>query len=209
MLAKKLIGNRSYNSGRRNGTLSSWHFRHGNKAFKGRWLTIQCFGLYTPHGAARYSSGTMPTSYGYTKMRQDPSGLSYDNARYYDASVGQFISADLKQGPNRYGYVGGNPETNIDPTGNGFCSAAGSCQTGGRATPPPPPPTPQHRPTTPTKPITSTSGSSSSYTHICDGCKTVHTDNFQQMGWPLLSTLYLIGTGATAVTTFLLGYIKQ
>ena len=31
---------------------------------------------------------------------------------------GQFTSADTVQGPNRYGYVAGNPETNTDPTGN-------------------------------------------------------------------------------------------
>jgi hypothetical protein len=48
---------------------------------------------------------------------QDPSGLQYFNARYYDSSVGQFTSADSAQGPNRYAYVDGNPETYIDPTG--------------------------------------------------------------------------------------------
>ncbi len=63
------------------------------------------------------SSGTMQTAHAFTGMVSDPSGLSYDNARYYDGVVGQFISADVVQGPNRYGYVGGNPETATDPTG--------------------------------------------------------------------------------------------
>lgn len=74
--------------------------------------------LFAPYGAVRDQSGTMPTSYGYTNQRSDPSGLMYDHARYYDSSVGQFISADQVQGPNRYGYVGGNPTTRTDPSGN-------------------------------------------------------------------------------------------
>jgi RHS repeat-associated protein len=73
--------------------------------------------LYLPYGSGRYASGSMPTSYGFTGQRSDPSGLLYFHARYYDPTAGQFISADPVQGPNRYGYVGGNPETQIDPTG--------------------------------------------------------------------------------------------
>ncbi|MGH2487276.1 MAG: RHS repeat-associated core domain-containing protein, partial [Ktedonobacterales bacterium] len=75
--------------------------------------------LYGPYGVGRYATGTMPTSKGYTGQRQDSgsSGLDYYGARYYDGAVGQFISADSAQGPNRYSYVGGNPETATDPTG--------------------------------------------------------------------------------------------
>jgi RHS repeat-associated core domain len=76
--------------------------------------------LYAPYGAVRYSTGAMPTTRSYTSMASDPSGLSYDHARYYDSGVGQFISADAVQGPNRYGYVAGNPETRIDPTGQSW-----------------------------------------------------------------------------------------
>ncbi len=68
-----------------------------------------------------YNTGSMPTSYGYTGQRLDPSGLQYFNARYYDASVGAFVTADAAQGPNRYGYVRSNPETFTDPTGKGVC----------------------------------------------------------------------------------------
>ncbi|MGH2503232.1 MAG: RHS repeat-associated core domain-containing protein [Ktedonobacterales bacterium] len=74
--------------------------------------------LFRPYGVGRYATGTMPTSKGYTGQRQDSgSGLDYDNARYYDVAIGQFTSADSVQGPNRYGYVAGNPETATDPTG--------------------------------------------------------------------------------------------
>ncbi|GCF08613.1 hypothetical protein KDI_21770 [Dictyobacter arantiisoli] len=74
--------------------------------------------LYAPYGMTRYSTGTMPTTRSYTSMASDPSGLFYDHARYYDDGVGQFTSADTVQGPNRYGYVAGNPETYTDPTGH-------------------------------------------------------------------------------------------
>ena len=84
--------------------------------------------LYGPYGAGRYSTGTMPTSKGYTGQRQDSgSGLDYYGARYYDALVGQFTSADSVQGPNRYGYVAGNPETYSDPTGHRKCNDSAVC----------------------------------------------------------------------------------
>ena len=74
--------------------------------------------LYGPYGVGLYATGTMPSSKGYTGQRQDSgSGLDYYNARYYDPTLGQFTSADTVQGPNRFGYVGGNPETATDPTG--------------------------------------------------------------------------------------------
>ena len=47
--------------------------------------------------------------------------LDYYNARYYDPFVGVFLSADTKQGNlqgvSPYAYVGGNPETQSDPSG--------------------------------------------------------------------------------------------
>jgi len=67
--------------------------------------SVTATALYAPYGAVRYSSGTMPTSFGYTDQRLDGSGLSYYHARYYDSSVGQFTSADSVQGPNRYVYL--------------------------------------------------------------------------------------------------------
>jgi RHS repeat-associated protein len=82
--------------------------------------------LFSPYGVQRYSSGGMPTDYGFTGQRQDSaSGLNYYGARYYDASAGQFTSADvLQDGLNRYGYVHGNPTSYTDPTGQ-FASCIG------------------------------------------------------------------------------------
>jgi RHS repeat-associated protein len=85
--------------------------------------------LYAPYGGARYSSGTMPTDYGFTGQHSDAvSGLDYYNARYYDPVAGQFSSADTLLpgggfdlfGLSRYAYVRGNPETLTDPSGNWF-----------------------------------------------------------------------------------------
>jgi RHS repeat-associated protein len=75
--------------------------------------------LYGPYGNVRYTNGTMPTSKGFTGQYADAStGLDYYGARYYDPSLGQFVSSDSVGGLNRYGYVAGNPETNTDPTGH-------------------------------------------------------------------------------------------
>src|SRR5258708_35380134 len=79
--------------------------------------------VYGPYGTQRYTSGTMGTAKGFTGQYNDPfTGLDYYNARYYDPVVGVFLSADTvqgnPQGMNPYAYVGGNPETKNDPTGN-------------------------------------------------------------------------------------------
>jgi RHS repeat-associated protein len=78
--------------------------------------------LYGPYGNKRYQAGTISTSKGYTGQREDAAtGLDYYNARYYDPVVGQFVSADIKegnaQGLDPYAYVQGNPETLSDPSG--------------------------------------------------------------------------------------------
>ncbi|HEY7343326.1 MAG TPA: RHS repeat-associated core domain-containing protein [Ktedonobacterales bacterium] len=76
--------------------------------------------LYGPYGSVRYSTGTLPTSKGFTGQYADANtGLDYYGARYYDPSLGQFTSADtVTDGLNRYGYVKGNPETATDPSGH-------------------------------------------------------------------------------------------
>jgi RHS repeat-associated protein len=83
--------------------------------------------LFAPYGGVRYSSGTMPTMYGFTGQRSDSaSGLDYYGARYYDPLVGQFTSGDSVVpgggfdlwGLSRYAYVGGNPIIRVDPTGH-------------------------------------------------------------------------------------------
>jgi RHS repeat-associated protein len=84
--------------------------------------------IYDPYGNQRYTQGTMGTDKGYTGQFQDAAtGLDYYNARYYDPVMGQFLSADVKQGNAQgmdpYAYVNGNPETATDPTGQaGVCA---------------------------------------------------------------------------------------
>jgi RHS repeat-associated protein len=91
--------------------------------------------LFAPYGRVRYSSGSMPTSYGFTGQRSDTaSGLDYYGARYYDPQAGQFTSGDsvlpgsgLDQwGLSRYAYVGGNPIIRVDPTGHVIVCDCGS-----------------------------------------------------------------------------------
>jgi RHS repeat-associated protein len=79
--------------------------------------------VYGPYGNRRVQQGTISTSMGFTGQFTDfVAGLDYYGARYYDPVVGVFVSADVvqgnAQGMNPYGYVGGNPETWIDPTGH-------------------------------------------------------------------------------------------
>jgi RHS repeat-associated protein len=81
---------------------------------------VQAGVLYDPCGNGRYSSGTMPGTYGFTGQHADAAtGLDYYHARYYDPEAGQFTGADAEQdGLNRYTYVHGNPETATDPSGH-------------------------------------------------------------------------------------------
>ena len=51
--------------------------------------------LHLPYGEVRHRAGASPTDYGYTGQREDGStGLLFMHARYYDARLGRFISAD-------------------------------------------------------------------------------------------------------------------
>ena len=115
-----------------NGTVNYWHGDHlgsssvitdstGNKV-----ETI----TYYPFGGTR--SNTSPSipaidvPYKYTGKELDAStGLYYYEARYYDATLARFISADTvvanprnPQSLNRYSYVENNPLRYTDPTGH-------------------------------------------------------------------------------------------
>ncbi len=52
------------------------------------------------------------------KQLDDPTGLYYFNARYYDPNLGRFISEDsAKDGANWYSYCSNNPLKYVDPSG--------------------------------------------------------------------------------------------
>jgi RHS repeat-associated protein len=77
---------------------------------------------YLPFGATL--SGSVPTDIKFTGQRLDSTGLYYYGARYYDATIGRFISPDPtishpanSQAFNRYSYCINNPLKYIDPSG--------------------------------------------------------------------------------------------
>ncbi len=85
---------------------------------------------YGPYGNQRYTKGTIGTDKGYTGQFQDAlTGLDYYNARYYDPVVGVFLSVDTvqgnAQGMDPYAYVGGNPETRTDASGQRYIDGKG------------------------------------------------------------------------------------
>jgi RHS repeat-associated protein len=78
---------------------------------------------YLPFGETR--SGSVPTDVQFTGQRHDGTGLYYYNARYYDPTIGRFISPDTiisnpanPQSFNRYSYCLNNPLKYIDPSGH-------------------------------------------------------------------------------------------
>lgn len=80
---------------------------------------------YAPYGSSVSGMGPPPNGPGYSSHVNDPeTGLIYMQARYYDPSVGRFLSPDPdvpRPGNvfnfNHYEYVNNNPIMGIDPTG--------------------------------------------------------------------------------------------
>jgi RHS repeat-associated protein len=77
------------------------------------------------YGRLDSATNTLPTDHRFTGQKEDATGLYYYNARYYDPTLGTFISPDsLIPDPdnfwdyNRYMYVRGNPLRWVDPTGH-------------------------------------------------------------------------------------------
>ena len=88
---------------------------------------------YYAFGATMRSTGTMPTDHLFTDQQLDASGLYYYGARYYDSTIGHFISPDtLLPDPanvmdyRRYLYGYGNPVKYSDPSG--YCATRNNSQ---------------------------------------------------------------------------------
>lgn len=81
---------------------------------------------YLPFGGQRGASTITVSNYGFTNQEKDPeTGLYNYNARFYDPSLGVFISADTivpdpggSQAYNRYAYCANNPLIYTDPSGH-------------------------------------------------------------------------------------------
>jgi RHS repeat-associated protein len=93
---------------------------------------------YKAWGEDRYTSGTVPSGYRYTGQRVDAMlGLYFYGARWYDPSLGRFLSADTivpstgdPQAWDRYAYVDNNPVVNVDPTGHMLDQGGGAASMG-------------------------------------------------------------------------------
>ncbi len=79
---------------------------------------------YWAYGSGLFSApATYQESRGYTGQRQDESGLLYLHARYYDPSLGRFVSpdpivsGDRLVGLNRYAYAVNDPVNHTDVMG--------------------------------------------------------------------------------------------
>ncbi len=71
---------------------------------------------YDVFGGVRAQTGTT-TEWSYTGEQNDPTGLEYLRARYYDANTGRFLSQDPLPLLQRYAYANDNPANLVDPSG--------------------------------------------------------------------------------------------
>jgi RHS repeat-associated protein len=75
---------------------------------------------YDAFGNTLTSQGTLSNTHKFLTKETDFSGLIYFGARYYDPTIGRFITQDplgMIDGPNMYVYVNNNPVNLIDPWG--------------------------------------------------------------------------------------------
>jgi RHS repeat-associated protein len=82
---------------------------------------------FDPFGNVLEQAGVGQSTFGYTGEQMDPTGLVFLRARYYDPSVGRFLTPDTivpdplrSMGWNRYAYVADNPLRFTDPSGHSF-----------------------------------------------------------------------------------------
>ena len=78
-------------------------------------------GSYSVFGELKRSNGELDFTPSFTgKQFDSDTGLTYFNARFYDASIGRFVNVDpIRDGVNWYAYCFNNPLNFTDPTGLG------------------------------------------------------------------------------------------
>ncbi len=113
---------------------SQTYYYHTNHQGSLRYATRGSDGLvvqgvtYYPFGEIHTQTGSVDLPYKFTGQEYDPEiRLYYFGARYYDATIGRFITPDsVVQSPgdpqslNRYAYCRNNPLLYTDPTGHIF-----------------------------------------------------------------------------------------
>ena len=112
---------------RKGTTLSYIHQDH----LTGTAVTSNSGGVQTsaikfyPFGATRSTSGSVPTDKKFTGQRLDGTGLYYYGARYYDANIGRFISADtFVQWSSGFNVISYPLTVNVIPQGLGSIRAS-------------------------------------------------------------------------------------
>ena len=109
----------------RRGTTSSFYHSDAlgsTRGITGSTQTATDSTLYDGFGMTVSKTGTNPTPFGFVGASQyqsdTDSGLQLLGHRYYDPSIGRFLSVDPAQvGTNWYAYCDNNPLTGIDPEG--------------------------------------------------------------------------------------------
>jgi RHS repeat-associated protein len=105
-------------------TKSYFHEDHlGNTRLVTQGGSVVFSSNYEPFGVPYAASGTDP-SVKYTGQWAEAAGLYWNHARFYDPTLGRFVSADpilgslsRPQTQNRYAYVANNPMRWLDPSG--------------------------------------------------------------------------------------------
>jgi RHS repeat-associated protein len=89
-------------------------------------------------GIPSWTEGPSTQPFRFTGEPRDGTGLTYLRARYYDPSLGRFMSRDSlvgfstsPQSLNQYVYVANNPATSVDPSGRCFMMVPGAILAGG------------------------------------------------------------------------------
>jgi RHS repeat-associated protein len=97
------------------GSLRQWTDAGGQVTYAAR---------YAPFGSLLWQQGTAPAPWGFAGEMQDPTGLLYLRARWYDPATGRFLTRDpfpglavLPSTQHPYVYALNNPVLYTDPSG--------------------------------------------------------------------------------------------